>query len=65
MKVYVNGQESDVRATTLEELARELKLAGRAFALEVNKTVVARSRHAETRLNEGDRVEIVEFVGGG
>lgn len=65
MKLFVNGKEMDTRATTVAELSRELKLEGRAFAIELNKSVVAKARHAETPLRDGDRVEIVEFVGGG
>nr|WP_255449815.1 MULTISPECIES: sulfur carrier protein ThiS [Myxococcaceae] len=43
----------------------ELSLSGPGVAVEVNAAVVRRAQHAEHRLKEGDRVEIVTFVGGG
>ncbi|HEB89108.1 MAG TPA: sulfur carrier protein ThiS, partial [Deltaproteobacteria bacterium] len=39
--------------------------AGRRVAVAVNRQVVVRSRYDETELSEGDRIEILEAVGGG
>ena len=64
--ISVNGA---VRALPAElrvaDLVRELALEGKRIAVEVNGTIVPRSRYGETRLNAGDRVEIVGAVGGG
>ncbi|PYQ55785.1 MAG: thiamine biosynthesis protein ThiS [Acidobacteria bacterium] len=40
-------------------------LAGRPVAVEHNRRVVPRAEHASVRLNHGDTLEIVTFVGGG
>ncbi|SFH60211.1 sulfur carrier protein ThiS [Modicisalibacter xianhensis] len=66
MQIQLNG---DPRALdgepTISELIASLGLTGRRIAVEVNEEIVPRSQHAETRLAEGDRVEIVHAIGGG
>ena len=63
--VVVNGEERTVRSATLSELVEELGLDPRLVAIEHQGGVVSRRRHAETALEDGDRVEIVRFVQGG
>jgi sulfur carrier protein len=46
-------------------LLETLELAGKRVAVAVNRSVVVRSRYAEFELAEGDRIEILEAVGGG
>ena len=66
MKIWVNGEPREVEdGTTLAGLLTALALSGPGVAVEVNAEVVRRARHTEQRLAEGDRVEIVTFVGGG
>ena len=66
MKLTVNGAEKTVaEGITLAQLVRELGLEKNPIAIEVNRQVVPRDRHGETRLSEGDRLEIVTLVGGG
>jgi thiamine biosynthesis protein ThiS len=64
-RITLNGEERQTASRTLAELAGELKLEGRPFAIEHNREVVPKARLAERTLNDGDRVEVVEFVGGG
>jgi len=64
--VQVNGESRDVRdRSTLDDLICELALPAARIAIELNHQVVRRNRWSETTLSEGDRVEIVHFVGGG
>ncbi len=66
MKVRVNGTEREVDAgTTVAALVTQLQLRTERIATERNLKVLPRSRYAETVLEEGDRLEIVTFVGGG
>jgi sulfur carrier protein len=66
MKIHVNGTEHDVaEGTTLAELVASLKLKTDRIAIERNQKVVPRAEHAATVLEDGDRIEIVTFVGGG
>lgn len=66
MRLVVNGEEQQVGSnTTIGELLASLGLADTLVAVERNEEVVPRARHANTRLAEGDRIEVVHFVGGG
>jgi thiamine biosynthesis protein ThiS len=66
MQVTVNGQSREVAdGTTVAGLLEELRLNGKPVAVEVNLDLVPRQRHAEHRLADGDRLEIVTLVGGG
>jgi sulfur carrier protein len=66
IRVLLNGAPRDFAAApTFDELATELKLAGKRFAVERNGEIVPRSRFGDCRLADGDRVEIVVAVGGG
>jgi len=64
--VQLNGESREVRdQATLDDLVSELSLQPARIAIELNKDVVRRGKWAETVLAEGDRIEIVHFVGGG
>lgn len=66
MHALINGKPTEITAdTTLADLLRQLELAGRRVAVELNGTIVPRSRHAEQRVADGDQVEIVHAIGGG
>lgn len=66
MRVVVNGDEREVPGgTTLERLIAILALAPERLAVELNRRVVRRAEWWSAELSEGDRVEIVHFVGGG
>jgi sulfur carrier protein len=64
--VFVNGERQAVRAPcSITDLLGVLDMRGRRVAVALNRDVVVRSRHAEVELSEGDRIEILEAVGGG
>ena len=64
--VVVNGEERQVPAgTTVLALVELLGLGGRKVAVEKNREVVPRAQHASELLADGDRIELVTFVGGG
>lgn len=65
MRIQVNGEHREVAAATILALVEELGLDVRKVAVERNLEIVPRSLHATTALVEGDRVELVQFVGGG
>jgi thiamine biosynthesis protein ThiS len=71
MKVHINGEERAFedpapRAEfTLTALVEALDMKSDRVAVELNREIVPRDRWSQTRLNEGDRLEIVQFVGGG
>ena len=65
MRIQVNGDTREVAAGTILALVGELGLDPRKVAVERNLEIVPRSLHGETQLAEGDRIELVIFVGGG
>ena len=66
IEIVVNGTPRRVaRGTTVLTLIAELGLADRRVAVERNREVVPRARHAEVELEPDDHLEVVTFVGGG
>jgi len=66
VRVELNGEPKELaEGTTLSTLIQQLSLAPERVAVELNRDVVRRTDWPATRLSEGDRVEIVHFVGGG
>jgi len=65
MRITVNGEPREVReGLTLAQLIEELKVKI-PYAVEHNRQLCPKSRHAHTVLHEGDCLEIVTIVGGG
>jgi sulfur carrier protein len=66
MKLLINGEEHSVAAgVNLADLIVRLGLEPRKVAVERNLEIVPRSLYVATILADGDRIEIVQFVGGG
>jgi len=66
MQIIVNGTPRDIsdRASLLTLLS-ELKLNPDTIVAELNREVVQKGKYAEVTLSEGDRLELIRFVGGG
>ena len=66
IRVTLNGAAREFPAPlTFSQLLDELSLAGRRLAVERNGEIVPRSTYTDTRLADGDRIEVVIAVGGG
>jgi sulfur carrier protein len=69
MKLHINGEERDFGDAaipfTLAALVEILGMKADRLAVELNRDIVPRERWAETELKQGDRLEVVHFVGGG
>jgi thiamine biosynthesis protein ThiS len=66
MQVTINGETRVARqGDSVESLLKSLGLVPNKVAVERNGEIVPRSRYALTDLQDGDRLEIVQFVGGG
>ena len=66
MRINLNGEAKEVDdGTTLQRLVEQLALAADRLAVELNYEVVRRAEWPRVTLAEGDRVEVVHFVGGG
>ncbi|HET6603083.1 MAG TPA: sulfur carrier protein ThiS [Xanthomonadaceae bacterium] len=66
MLIQVNGDLRELSdGTTVAALLDRMELRHRRVAVEVNGEIVPRSRHRDWRLEDGDRVELVQAMGGG
>lgn len=66
MQLIVNGEDREFEGlTAISELIAALSLDGRKLAIERNLEIVPRSAYDRTPLYDGDRIEIVHFIGGG
>jgi thiamine biosynthesis protein ThiS len=62
----VNGDQMEIAGPiTISALLDDLKIDPRLVAVEHNLIVVKRARYGDVVINEGDEIEIVNFVGGG
>lgn len=70
MQITLNGEALEIApGTTVAQLVHRISEEGgrdpRGVAVERNREIVPKSEHAMTVLEAGDRLEIVQFVGGG
>jgi thiamine biosynthesis protein ThiS len=69
MKLQINGEEREFADSptpfTLAALVEALGMKADRVAIELNRNIVPRDRWAKTTLNDGDKLEMVHFVGGG
>jgi thiamine biosynthesis protein ThiS len=66
MKLHINGEARDFASPlSLSSLIEQLGMKQDRVAIELNRNIVPREQWATTSLTDGDRLEIVHFVGGG
>jgi thiamine biosynthesis protein ThiS len=66
MHLTINGKAMDLEnGATIRDLLDRMALPAGPVAVEVNRDVIPRARHAETVLHDGDQIEVVTLVGGG
>lgn len=69
MQLVINGKERDFpalsSASKISDLITALELKTDRVALEHNGTIIRRDAWPDTRINSGDKFEVVHFVGGG
>lgn len=65
MNLMINGENQVSAAETLGALVAGLGMKPDRVAIELNREIVPREKWSETALHDGDRLEIVHFVGGG
>jgi len=66
MKIIVNGQAKNIsEGIVLSSLLDDLKIDRERIAVEINLEIIKKDRYESLKLVEGDRIEILQFVGGG
>ena len=66
MIVHINGEEREIESgLSVTQLLEELEIRPARVVVELNRNVLERDALATTALKDGDKIEIVHFVGGG
>ncbi|PIE57559.1 MAG: thiamine biosynthesis protein ThiS [Desulfobulbus propionicus] len=65
MELRVNGESHTTDSITLGELIQELGLSTEALVVEWNEQIIRQERWTEIKLSTQDRIELLNFVGGG
>ena len=66
MRIQVNGEaRAAVAGASVADLLRDLDIRGERVAVELNLEILDRKEFETRKLQEGDRVEILSFIGGG
>jgi sulfur carrier protein len=65
MNVFINGRPEAITPCSLAELVRQRDLPGESLVVELNMAILKQSEWPATILQEGDRLELLSFVGGG
>ena len=65
MNLTINGESQPCSAETLAALVEQMGMKPDRVAIELNREIVPRDQWPQTALHDGDRLEIVHFVGGG
>lgn len=63
--IQLNGEEFELKGSTLSDLIEQLGYPGRRFAVEVNRDIISKSEYDSFILKNNDTVEIVHAIGGG
>ena len=66
MQLIINGEKKDFEnEITLKDLLKELNLEDKVMAAAVNMNIVKKDNWSKFNLNDGDKLELLDFVGGG
>lgn len=65
MHIIVNGEEKNITEMSLLRYLESLDIDPRRVAVELNLDIVSKNAYETTILHDGDKIEIVHFVGGG
>jgi len=65
MQILVNGETATIGEMSVTEYLESLCIDPRRVAVELNLVILPKGDYGQTLLKEGDRLEIVQFVGGG
>ena len=66
MQIIINGETKIFdEKTTIEDILKELSLVGKVMAAAVNMEIVKQDKWDKHLLKDGDKLELLDFVGGG
>ncbi len=65
-KIQLNGKKIKIyKGLNVKDLIKKYKLNEKKIAIELNGTILPKSRYDKKKLKDNDKIEIVQFIGGG
>jgi sulfur carrier protein len=66
MNIFVNGDALELdQPLTITDLLAHLNMADKRVAVEINQDIIPRSEHSSYLIQDGDKIEVVQAIGGG
>ncbi len=66
MQIIINGEDHTLNdGILLSTLLTQLEISGKRIAVEINESIVPKSQHDATVIQQGDKIEIIHAIGGG
>ena len=66
IQIYINGKKKNINVNhNLINILEDFSLQNKLVAIELNREVVPKSKYKTKRINQNDRIEILELIGGG
>jgi sulfur carrier protein len=67
LKLLINGECVTVPTTvlTIKEIIEHYKIINPIVIVEHNNLIIEKNAHADTKVKDGDKIELIQFVGGG
>ncbi len=66
MQIIINGEEKEINSDiSIDKLIEVLNIDSKKIAIECNLEIIPRSEYSTTIISDGDKLEIVHFIGGG
>lgn len=65
MRIKINGEDREVSSNTVVDLLEFLGIDPKRVAVELNMEILPKAEYSEKTIADGDKIEIVHFVGGG
>lgn len=65
MEIFINGKQEEVESCTVSQLVDSKGLQAGSLVIELNREIVKQAEWADIHLQEGDKLELLSFVGGG
>ncbi len=66
IKVQINGEEQELKENSnITEMLEQINFNGKMFAVEKNLEIIQKEDYEQSMINDGDKIEIVVFAGGG
>jgi sulfur carrier protein len=65
VNIYVNGESRSVSVSSIKELLESLEIDAKRVAVELNMEILPKADYITRSIADGDKIEIVHFVGGG